>query len=655
MPGPYHEGWKHLRVEGDQVAAKAYYPLARKVLGFTVQEAGRQGLLTHKYVHREEGVEIVGELIGGQPRVTIRVPEGAPRPERIHLDDFVVWARDVDRPDGIDDEFPQQILRPEWTTYFYSGSIAGYAAFPGDKNVYLNPFVEGLRHAGNVDWRASNGVRLSWYGPTSRYWCDPFVYSRVQYGQQVFMLGRVVIDLSTHSDTTSAGGALWVLGAAMDGNDLYVVQADLPVEPTSTTPVAANAYFTDPPFATTDVPHVLCRYALIPDPAAPYARIAAPDSREVLWSGTILRGVQPWFFAPDASTAHSFGLPPFTAPLAGPNIGASVPPPASSPTYRLDPTGPTTWGLSTGSISVPAEGTAAAAGDYDDDGTPLELLLTREVHPVVGAGFLGNVLYEHVFLELDDAKVELTTFERTELASVGILDRYDLMQRYLLFADIREGVLVFLRDEDSEALLGELGVRTRRSFEVWAGGQRVHEQEVAYDPAGFSAIYDTGLRRYYLGNAADDWRSFFRTVAVNPMHYFHNWTQVNFLSSLFRTGFYGCLAGYAFLARQPAAYFGAYRGASSTSPTPTFTPPPVATHCNVTPDHEKQDFDGRDVPLSGAAAKGYVVYSGHGGVHEGLDSLHYVTGSNLGTLTGVAGAQARYHPVWQLGMLPAGA
>ena len=36
MPAPRYEDWHHTRFEGDVDAAKALFPLARKVLGFTV-------------------------------------------------------------------------------------------------------------------------------------------------------------------------------------------------------------------------------------------------------------------------------------------------------------------------------------------------------------------------------------------------------------------------------------------------------------------------------------------------------------------------------------------------------------------------------------------------------------------------------------------
>lgn len=78
MPGPRYEGWHHLRIEGDKAAAAALLPTARKVLGYVRQQAQFNGLQTYKHVLPVDGGKIIGEIIGGQPRVTIDV-----RPPRI--------------------------------------------------------------------------------------------------------------------------------------------------------------------------------------------------------------------------------------------------------------------------------------------------------------------------------------------------------------------------------------------------------------------------------------------------------------------------------------------------------------------------------------------------------------------------------------------
>ena len=623
-----YEDWHHTRYEGDVDAGKALLPLARKVLGYTVQEAGRQGLQTFKHVHRQDGVEIVGELIGGQPRVTIRVVRPEPPRERIELDDFVVWARDVDHPDGIDATYPQQILRPEWTTYFYSGSIDGYDAFPGNKNVYLNPFSTGLRHAGNLDWEGPDKVRVSWYGPSTRYFFDPFVRSKVQYGHQVFMLGQVVLDLSTHDDSTPTT-CLWVMGAAINGNDLYVVQAQLPDEPTTTGTVNANVQQCDSMYTTGDIPHELHRYSLIPDPALPISRIAASDSREILWAGTIPRGCSPWFFDPDAVRAHTFApAPGFTG--AGNGITVFIAPPTESPVHTLTDAG-SGWALTTTQVSTVPDGMAALAGDYKRDGSPVELRVLRErLEFVPYNGPPGNMLQEQVSLQIGDMTVPMKALDRT-------------------------GVLAFCRDEET-ADPTELGaVTTHRTFEVWADGGRVHEQEVAFDPAGFTALNDTGLRREFIGNTTVDFSSFFKDLDVAPGFFIHNIVYNSDSSLNFRSGFYGFHAGLVMLARQPAAYYGSFHFMTSLLPTPGSPLLYVADRCNVIPGHERLDFDGKDIITSCAAARGVLVYSGHSGVDKGLDSVHFVTGQTLQALTGVAGEQERYHPVWRLGLLPVGA
>lgn len=131
MPGPAHTGWTHKRTTGDPDEVARWVPVARKVLGFAIQQAQFNGLLTYKVERRlENGVLLIGELVGGLPRYTIHVPEGVPPPPPPQLvDDFVPWARDADNLGGIDPEYPQQILRKRddggWQTYFYDSDIAG--------------------------------------------------------------------------------------------------------------------------------------------------------------------------------------------------------------------------------------------------------------------------------------------------------------------------------------------------------------------------------------------------------------------------------------------------------------------------------------------------------------------------------------------------
>ena len=143
MPGTRYEDWHHLRVEGDQNAARDLIPLARKVLGFTVQQAAFNGMQTYKHVvPLPGGGEIVGEVNGGIPRVTVFVPPPQPGREPVFPpEDFVVWSRSGAYPIGLDPTHPRQILKPPggngdddaglWTTYWFNSGITGYDVFGG--------------------------------------------------------------------------------------------------------------------------------------------------------------------------------------------------------------------------------------------------------------------------------------------------------------------------------------------------------------------------------------------------------------------------------------------------------------------------------------------------------------------------------------------
>src|SRR5690606_33738713 len=103
-----------------------------------------------------------------------------------------------------------------------------YETFSGRKGTYGARFPEGVRYAGNVDWRGKDGERVSWYGPERRYWAAPYLSLHSQYGRFVFILGHKLLDLQEYDGFPEP----FVMGACIVGTHLYVVQADLPPGPT---------------------------------------------------------------------------------------------------------------------------------------------------------------------------------------------------------------------------------------------------------------------------------------------------------------------------------------------------------------------------------------------------------------------------------------
>lgn len=685
MPaGVRHSEWMQLRIAGDRAAALPHVPAARKFLGEVISGAAfaELGVATLRRT-LPDGTVIVAEKIGDIPRVTIRpAPPALPKPPATTPDDIVVWARDAARPDGIDAEHPQQILRPSGPRPYSTGAGDGISAavvggarswevFTYDSQTdghrtgtYIGLFPDGIPHAGNVDWCGANGERVSWYGPSTRYWYEPYVQMTAQYGKKVFALGQVLLDTEDYAQKSAQGAnpqpdfnEKWVMGAGIHDGWLYVMQAQavtlntpLP-DPAATYPPGAVYYLLGPTYSTANIRLAACRYLLAEVDGQP-GYVVVPKTREVLWasSGNAC-ALNPWFFNPDCSEAVTFTLP--KRQFYGSAIFAAA---SDSATARLvlsitrdgdvADAGITTYDESL----APYAGEAAIAADYLRDGTQVEIRVRRRSVEYANVNY-GALRQRFDFL-VGGAAVEFRSLSRAE--SGGYLD----VHRWVMWADARAGALICRRQEVVFRDPPGAGVpfkSVQTWLEVWLGGTRaLNKTDGRTDYADSNNSFGAYLS--FSANESDH-ESDNISAAMSPMLVTHGYCYGH--SSVLGTDTphpnAPAHAGFCYLPRQPEVMFGYYmagrigsNGADIRSTTRVF-----AEVVNATPGMARIDKDGMDVVLGAAATDGIVVLSAYpkGAGEQPPEHVVVATGGSeqLPELTGITGGNSRFHPIWKLG------
>ncbi|MDR1076358.1 MAG: hypothetical protein LBL59_08720 [Xanthomonadaceae bacterium] len=630
MVGRY-SGWTHKRFGGDPSAAAEYLLAARVVLGTAIEEAARNGLQTYQYRRQmEDGAEIIAELRGGIPRVTILPPvsESAEEEPRL-IGDFVVWARDVARPDGIDATYPQQILRrggDGWITYFYDSSIAGYETHALERGTYHQTFPNGVRHAGNLDWRGPDGERLSWYGPSTRYFAEPFVQPAAQYGRMVFLLGQALLDTDAYiaESTGAAFDERYVLGAAMRDEWLYAVQVDLPNYTTPDPPPdypRAQGFVTDPtPAFGSSV--VVARYRLAVDPAAavPDRLSVVPDSREALWSGTLPRMYQPWFFNASATVAMCHGLPDSVIWYMSLADDIEPRPSAESPVYRLAIDGAAAELTESAESLAPGESEAVVTSDFSGDDL-LELRMRRRGNPATNPA---------------DQRQWALEFGGVEYPIQG-----RGVYRYLMHADLRANTLVFLS-------LYLTGSSWNAAVELYRRGTLAMSHVLDYADVAAVGLYTTITATGSTGAVGD-----FDSWAHAPAYPLYAIVAANVRieggERYYTINFAGSMALYRYPVRPRDDWHGIYKDSHLGAGTePGWL---IADAARVSFAGDREDTDGYRSILSCVTAGGLTALSCY---RPGSDneSIHSITGAKLPVLTGVAGDWARFHSIWALGKSP---
>lgn len=673
MTGPAYIGWKHTRASGDRAEIARHVPLARKVLGYAVKEAARNGLLTFK--HRKllpDGTEIIGEVIGGQPRMTINVP-GVPtdrKRDRIP-ENFVTYPRDETRPDGLAEEYPEVILNEEadngWRSLFFDGTVPGYDDFTRRKGTYRfigneEAFPEGITHAGNVDWLSEDGERVSWYGPPSRLFADPFVQPRAQFGGFVFMLGQILLDVDEYEaaaeDADAATGSKYVLGACfrrVDGSlYLYTIQTLLPTVSTPGADIPAFSITCSEPIHTVNNVVYLCRYAIAVNPTIEDALkwSVSDNSREILWSQSLPDITNPWHFNESGTFAVSIGPQDSSTNIAyieGEDMEDA--PPASSRRYTLDVDG---LALTIQTVSCVGTGDAILATEFIGD-DPVHLRVGR-----------FNGTDEAMVLEYDGVQWSLAgaTIEQIE-------DRVEFTDyRYLLLhANLRDRTLVFLKNVHAGHVILNTpdGDETNRlTVEIWRRGQLVAELDTESQNQAPTGLVGNTLVFERIGGNVVAVHSIPKAlgeataeVAISPLFALYGiWLlwEVEALGDFVDVEFTGAL--YGRLVWPSAALFGSFGFNATGSPIPVNI---IAGGSLAGFDTNREDARGMFSILGCATHEDRTVYSGPGfsgfysdGAPAGITgrAVHYVDYGTLPELTNVAGDQSRYHPIWLLGLIP---
>lgn len=660
MAGRYFD-WTHVRTPGgDRAAASPYIGDARKLLGEVFEQAEVNGLGVHAISRQlDDGTVIVAEKHGDIPRVTI-VPVGTEGAEkRTEGDDaFVTWARTEDTPDGIDDDHPQLIHRvedSEWVTLFYDQDIEGFADFQRRKGTYqtqdqIPVFPAGVTHAGNVDWVGEAGVRVSWHGPSSRYFLDAYVQPRSQYGTKVFILGQVLLDADQYmADSDEEFAERWVLGAALSPalDTLYVVHADLPVGVTLTGNAPARTVMTFSPFpvppeedtgsGTCPIATAICSYSLGPTGSASApGRAVVPGSRKVLAYQIIERAINPWFFNWRASEAVSVAFPESTAVIAQGRNRLWTPSTANNVCVFAD------GGIELRPVSAEPGGEAVLAVDFSEEGIR-QLVVRRRPSPLPPQPPREDDLPTDGFV-FAIAGVEWTGYS-TDFTAWPSLRFQDTNHRALLWADLREGTVVFahMRVE------GEVpsSITITYEVEVWHGPSRV-----ASEPIEFSAVPAVGLPRTIAASTYDTMRvmNLASDLAVSPFYYLYGQQVHTYGLGIVQVGFGGRIGTY-WTTPYPQEHMYGQWCATGATPRPWNVIASVSSFASDLPGYEGKPSVLGAASFAGATLLSCFDFGARNG--QAINLMHGPEdGVTLPIVTGVEGTKQRYHPIWLLGKIP---
>jgi hypothetical protein len=306
-------------IVGDKIAGARYIRDARRIAFGLLRQLREGGVLSGRRLYKNDATGVTIEVVvaGAIVAATIYTAGGGRFTQ--FPQGFVVWPRDGNHVDGIDEEFPQLLLEPPdeeaddpaWATLFKSAAIDGFQEFSYQKGVYGAHYIGGLRRAGNIDWVGPDGERLSWYGPQVRAWYDGWVQPDKQFGKFVFMMGQPLLDVEKYIEESADSPSFddrYVLGAALyktgpASASLYVVHMELQPFPPEVPSPSAVGKFTSL-VGGYGLPAGLYRYSLIMVADAnglPRYKVV-PNSRQLLQSiPDVAR--EPWFFNKDATKA----------------------------------------------------------------------------------------------------------------------------------------------------------------------------------------------------------------------------------------------------------------------------------------------------------------------------------------------------------------
>lgn len=390
---PRYDQWRVLSGDTDRQDLLDY---GKKLLGYLAEQRRLSGVETMA-VQRTlpDGSVVRARFLGDTPLIEcIAAPRPPPDiPTEPDATGFVVTATTSSLPAGIDATYPQQILKPSWTTFFKNKAIAAYNAFVGKKGTYGTRFSDGVRYAGNIDWRDAEGVRINYYGPTLRYWYDLYRKPTAQYGKWVFLNGAILLDIDAYcTDSEVDFDERLVLGAALVGDKLFVMQADINDFPALNLPTDYpdnRKTWVSLPYPPGDTALRLVRYRIEknPNPTGSGDRfVVASGSGDTLWTYSGRGWVNPFVFNPDATVCESFAMPDelrwinfndqdlgTTVDLVTPSpsnehLTLAIGPTSASETFETLTETATDWRSDSA-----GEASAVIAADYAEDGTRIEV------------------------------------------------------------------------------------------------------------------------------------------------------------------------------------------------------------------------------------------------------------------------------------------
>lgn len=685
-----------LSIVGDKNEGARYIRDARRVAFGLLQQLREGGVLSGRrlYVNDATGVIIEVVVAGTVVAATIYTQAGgrfAAFPQG-----FVVWPRDVNHVDGIDEEFPQLLLEPpdeqadapEWATLFRGAYIDGFEEFSYRKGVYGAHYIGGLRRAGNVDWIGPDGERLSWYGPQVRAWYDGWVQPDKQFGKFVFMMGKPLLDVEKYiedsvdspsfDDRHVLGAALYKAGPA--SATLYVVHTELqPFPPEVPSPSTAGLFSSL--VGGYGLSAGLYRYSLIMVADAnglPRYKVV-PNSRQLLQSiPNVAR--EPWFFNKDATRAiclsqrafsplgardnrvffYAYSRTPYDAGEQPPDWHedwlSSLEDPEDDTPYWFPQQNQTRIVLSIDHENQDAVSvsntmvTATVAGapapialDYDHEGNEVSLDIR----------IAGD---RRVYLLLGENELLINEF-------IGVDGVYTTSKRWVLHANLRDGIVVVLRthlvlEAPSSGWFESVGGEGS-TLEVWkdgvlassthlASGADVVGQFKLPSPNSWRTIFEflapTDVREVL--RLIDD-RSFAPHFFVHGVFSYSNVVQPTPDPVAIGAELFGLNATGAGPCMPSEVYFGAWDD-GSIFPTGGYSRGGFAAAALDFDEHPScvgVAADGEDYMLS--------IASPHADVDRSVDFVHSpAEPRTLSTLTAVAGSDRRYHPIWVVGAHP---
>lgn len=318
MPGPRFDGWHHLRYAGDRALAAQHLSLARKVLGFVREQAEANGLQTYKHEVPIPGGKIVGEMVGGQPRVTIVVNPPKEHATGPLVDGFVLRvSADLGAGEDLD---PLVLLPPgesaddpRWSALFYGADSFGAGGTPSDlRGVYSHVFgpreqLPTMLGAGPI-WVSQDDEVVSWFRGFPSYWPQHYTHPGASYSGFVTIYG--------HTAFTVPDANMRVMAAAARGNALFVLVASGLWEMPSPTPPPAPAICGDV-WASQPYPSLFHVYRLYRLPlrvettplGVQVYKAATLDEGDLLLDVPLERAYGAWSFNRDVTKLVSVQLP----------------------------------------------------------------------------------------------------------------------------------------------------------------------------------------------------------------------------------------------------------------------------------------------------------------------------------------------------------